>query len=735
MNQHLTEQQLIDYQFKLADEAALDEARSHLEQCEPCRRRLQTLVRKFAALDLLREEIQVPADLLAQTVANAVRPRGIGILPMCRRAIWALQGVVFHGRDARDTHGQEAHATVGKPSQSRPSRVIQLYRVPALGAVAAAVIVGFALLLVSDSGRHKRILPTESYEQPAQKAVSAPSLADSYVFEKDELRSADMDSLRRAELAPRAETGRVGLAPPELASAPAGNVKAESPVRGGPATSGEGVSPLRVAGVPPALRGQDTLDTKSKAGTASPQTPDGVTTSALDVARMAQAREIAEKPPFAPASAIELVVLPRRQDVQLTIYNGADLTLVRERRHLTLKRGWNWLQFMWANTLIDPTSLSLEPLEHRDAVQVQQLVFPPRLRELGRWLIRSEIDGQVPFELTYFTSGLAWRAFYMGTLSQDEKTMRLESYVRVNNHSGEDYENAQTRLVVGRVHLLDQVAELAKRQYAYGSPVPPDVWDVMTHGRVKKEAANRLGSDRDLVSGAFADSVEPKEIRKEGLSEYFLYTIEGTETIPNQWGKRLLSFEADEIPVVSLYKYDEERWGAQAVRFLSFANDEDHKLGATPLPDGAVRIYGRAGEGGHLSYVGAMDVKYIPVGAEIELNLGPARLVEVKPVLMDVRTENHTFDTKGEVSGCDEVQTWKIETANASSLPVDIEVTRRLGTPYWTLKPADAAVTYEKHDATHARFKLTIASHSKRVFEYTVTTYHGVRQGALPNAN
>ena len=159
---------------------------------------------------------------------------------------------------------------------------------------------------------------------------------------------------------------------------------------------------------------------------------------------------IPEQPPFAPASAIELVTLPRRENVQLTIYNSADLTLVRERRNLTLKKGWNWLQFMWANTLIDPTSLSLEPLEQKDKINMQQLVFPARLRELGRWLIRSEISGQVPFEITYFTSGLSWRAFYMGTLAQDEKTMHLEGYVRVDNNSGEDYENAQTRLIVGK---------------------------------------------------------------------------------------------------------------------------------------------------------------------------------------------------------------------------------------------------------------------------------------------
>ncbi|GAI70042.1 unnamed protein product, partial [marine sediment metagenome] len=70
----------------------------------------------------------------------------------------------------------------------------------------------------------------------------------------------------------------------------------------------------------------------------------------------------------------------------------------------------------------------------------------------------------------YLTSGLSWRAFYMGTLTENEETMRLQGYVRVTNNSGEDYENAQTRLIVGQVHILDQIAELARRQYPYGRP-------------------------------------------------------------------------------------------------------------------------------------------------------------------------------------------------------------------------------------------------------------------------
>ena len=46
---------------------------------------------------------------------------------------------------------------------------------------------------------------------------------------------------------------------------------------------------------------------------------------------------------------VDLVTLPKREGVQLTIYNSADLTLVKERRHVTLKRGvtdsmdlWEW---------------------------------------------------------------------------------------------------------------------------------------------------------------------------------------------------------------------------------------------------------------------------------------------------------------------------------------------------------------------------------------------------------
>ena len=44
-------------------------------------------------------------------------------------------------------------------------------------------------------------------------------------------------------------------------------------------------------------------------------------------------------------SKVDLVTLPTRDTVQLTIYTSADMTLVRESRALTLKDGKNKLQF------------------------------------------------------------------------------------------------------------------------------------------------------------------------------------------------------------------------------------------------------------------------------------------------------------------------------------------------------------------------------------------------------
>src|SRR3989442_14314187 len=76
---------------------------------------------------------------------------------------------------------------------------------------------------------------------------------------------------------------------------------------------------------------------------------------------------------------INVVTLPDRHSVQLTIYNSVDLTLVKETRLLTFRKGLNRLEFSWANTLIDPTSVEFRALTHADAVDLLDVSFPPRV--------------------------------------------------------------------------------------------------------------------------------------------------------------------------------------------------------------------------------------------------------------------------------------------------------------------------------------------------------------------
>jgi hypothetical protein len=419
---------------------------------------------------------------------------------------------------------------------------------------------------------------------------------------------------------------------------------------------------------------------------------------------------------------VDLVTLPSRDTVQLTIYNSADMTLVRESRALTLKEGKNSLQFSWVNTLIDPTSLEMLPRAAADKIEISELTYPPRVRNLGLWNIKSGVNGKVPVEITYLTSGLSWRAFYMGTLTEDEKTMRLQGYVRVTNNSGEDYENAQTRLIVGKVHILDEIAELASRQYPYGRP--GEMMLMKDEDRSRPKSREMKSAMVEVGTSAMA----PKAVVKEGLSEYFLYTIEGTETIPNGWSKRLISFEADAVPVVNLYKFEEERYNSSVVRFLSFKNDKAHSLGDTPIPGGTLKVYRNVDKQQHLSYEGQSEFKYIPVDEDVELNIGAIANVVVEPKLMDFKTDNYRFDDKGNISGWDEIRKFKIEVRNTREMPVKVEIQRNFDTSYWELKKSGDFGDFEKVDSDTVKFTLTLEPRSAKKFEYILTTRHGTRQ-------
>ena len=415
----------------------------------------------------------------------------------------------------------------------------------------------------------------------------------------------------------------------------------------------------------------------------------------------------------ASASArINVVTLPGRDTVQLTIYNSADLTLVKETRLLTFRKGLNRLEFSWANTLIDPTSVEFRALTHADAVDVLDLSFPPRVANTLEWRINSDVAGEVQVEIQYFTSGITWSADYVAEAIKTEKAMTLAGNVRVTNNSGEDYENAQVRLVVGVIRLVEEIAALAHGTKPGAVPLALPALNAPAPMRMAYAA---------FGDGLAEAAKKPKEIIKEGVSEYFLYTVEGRDTIPTGWSKRLPSFKTPEVPITSYYKFEREQWGDQVMRYYRFTNSEPSKLGKEPLPDGEVKAFRLTTDDNLYGFVGRTAVKYIPVNETVEMELGNDREVLVKPTLMNWDKSNLQFDGNGNVKGWTVKETWQMEVQNSKEIDVVLDIRRHFAGD-WSLK-TDAK--YENVDASKVKFVLALQPREMQTFVYEAITNYG----------
>lgn len=426
---------------------------------------------------------------------------------------------------------------------------------------------------------------------------------------------------------------------------------------------------------------------------------------------------------------INVVTLPGRDSTQLTIYNSADLTLVKETRVLTLRKGLNHLEFSWANTLIDPTSVEFRAVTHADEVDVLDASFPPRVTNTLEWRIESGFAGEVEVEIRYFTSGITWAADYVAEVNREEKMMRLSGGVRVTNHSGEDYENAQVRLIVGVIRLVEEISQVANqfRPPKHGAAPQSTMFDgddkiIDRLSTFDNRSAGLGGGLGDRRYGRVMLEMKLKDIVKEGLSEYFMYTVEGSDTIPNGWSKRLPSFQADAVPIASYYKYEKEQWNDQVVRFYRFKNDTKSNLGKEPLPDGAVKAFRVVGDDRLYAYTGSASVKYIPIDEQVDLELAADQEVLVKPVLMNWEKSDIRFDANGNVSGWTTKETWQIEVRNSRDIDITLDIRRNFGGD-WSI---DTTAPHEKLDANKVKFVMPLKSREQRTFAYELTTRNGV---------
>ncbi len=423
----------------------------------------------------------------------------------------------------------------------------------------------------------------------------------------------------------------------------------------------------------------------------------------------------------APAK-IDLVTLPSRDQTELSIYNSVDLALVRETRTLSFSEGLNEIQFSWANTLIDPTSLRID-IQDAPGLAVMDAVYPANTNQLIVWMIEAEEETSTEVEISYFASGLSWEADYIIQANREQTAFDFQQFTTVQNGSGEDFDNASVRVVVGEVNLVDLIADLARRGI-----------------QIEKEEVRRLGSEMFFAQAdeaqapmaglAMARSKEleqAKEIIKQAVSEYHLFAVEGQEDIQDGWGKEFPEDMIEDIEFDLSYEIDPRQHGNQVVKFYKLKNDTDHELGEDPLPKGRYYVYSDDGRGG-LRFEGNTTHEYIPVGEDVELNLGDDGMVLYEERLMDMERSNFDYGRSDQIVGYDETRIMELEITNSRGRAVPVKLTHYIqGDWEFVSGPSE---NYERVDQETVRWEFEIPAQSKKTITYEAVFHHGTRSSA-----
>ncbi len=361
-----------------------------------------------------------------------------------------------------------------------------------------------------------------------------------------------------------------------------------------------------------------------------------------------------------------------------------------------------------------------------------------------------------------------WAADYVGIANEDETKLAVTGYVRVTNGSGEVYDNAQTRLVVGKINLVEKIADLARR------PPPTSFRTANAEDREKmKESfqnvlvltASNSYSGSTTVSGGVLklDALQKApEIVKQGLSEYFLFTIEGREDIKDKEPKRLVALKVADVPLESIYKLSDRTADQAFTKFYRFKNikllDDKGKekklsamenLGLSPLPNGTVRLFSEY-KNKDLAYVGGTETKYVPIGDRVEVNVGPDKDITIQRRLKDQKTGNvvarqykrrldNQFVLYYDLIDYDETLFFEEEIVSGKPVPAKVEVERQFdanvvlwgseGEPKgWTSNEPGAYVDLhsvggrvERVDQQHVKYFLDLKPGKKQRVEYSVT--------------
>ncbi len=325
-------------------------------------------------------------------------------------------------------------------------------------------------------------------------------------------------------------------------------------------------------------------------------------------------------------------------------------------------------------------------LKYADRIETglydSHIVFPSIPENLrDRPTLTLQLDaakaGAQELDLSYLTSGLGWRADYVGTVSPDEKRMDVSGLVTLTNTTGTSYPNARLQLVAGNVNAVAPQAAMLRQI-----------------GRIAAAPA----------------------FQQENFFEYHLYTLDRPTTVANAQTKQVALLAAKSVPVRKTlelrgsdvyYRNKNADLGAKLpiAVYIGFSN-KGGDLGI-PLPGGIFRLY-KTDTRGLAQFLGSDLIPHTPRDQDVRLHLGDSFDVTANKKQTDfVGRGNCTFDSSYDVA-----------VSNAKDDPQDVLVVEPFpGT--WSIttenvphvKTSSATATWTLHVPARKTTTLTYSAH------------------------
>jgi hypothetical protein len=313
---------------------------------------------------------------------------------------------------------------------------------------------------------------------------------------------------------------------------------------------------------------------------------------------------------------------------------------------------------------------------------------PANLRDRPTLVMELNNQGaaQQEVELSYLTSGLAWRADYVAELNATDDKLDLSGWVTLTNTSGATYRNAKLQLVAGEVNQVRQ---------------------------------ERFAAAPMMAKAVAFDAAAPTPMREESLLEYHLYTLDHPTTIAEQQTKQVALLSAAAVPVrkelllSGAEYYYQSSYGdlGQKMKlgvFVEFDNQEASRLGI-PLPKGVVRVYKKDGAG-NAQFVGEDSIDHTPKNEKVRLKLGEAFDVTADKKQTDFKRidnrNNGTYETA-----------FEIVLKNAKKDAVTVTVQEPIPADW---KMLTTSHKYEKATSNTAVWRISIPAEGKTTLSYRV---------------